>query len=400
MRVYNDNSNALSIASITLNDPGSPYQLTVNGQKGTSFSNTKLLANDSLLILIEANLTDRDMDLPYVIEDQLKFRTNGNNQEVSIFSWGQDANYIKDSILVCSTTWSAGKPYVIYDNALVDSLCTLIIEPGARVFSHTGSQIFVKGTIQAMGNADERIVFTNDRFDGDYQTYAGQWGGITFLPGSKNNVIRFTDIRNAEIGIWLGTPDDDSTADLVLENSLLENMSSSALLSFTSDLEMNNCLLDNAGDVLVALLAGGNYNFNHNTLANYGYGLFKSQPTFYVTDQLELADGSLIGEAINLSLNNTIVWGPANDEIIIENTSEDDFNLLMTNNILRTTNPSFDGFNNILNQDPLFVEPSAFNYSLNEGSPAIKSGKDLGFSIDLLGKTRISPPDIGAYEKQ
>jgi hypothetical protein len=134
LRVYNDNSSAVSIASIALADQNTAYALTINGQRGTSFANTKLLAQDSLLILLEALISDRDSDLPYVIEDQLKFSTNGNNQEVFVFSWGQDANYIKDSVLVCNTTWTAGKPYVIFDNALVDSLCTLTIEPGTRVF--------------------------------------------------------------------------------------------------------------------------------------------------------------------------------------------------------------------------------------------------------------------------
>ena len=400
LRVYNDNNAAVSIATISLEDANSPYKLTINGRTGTAFDNTKLLARDSLLILLDVQISDRDLDLPYVIEEKLKFKTNGNSQEVSIFSWGQDVNYIRDSILTCNTTWTAGKPYVIFDNALVDTLCTLTIEPGTQIYSHLGSQLYVQGTLQAIGTADKPIIFSNDRFDGDYQTYPGQWGGITFLPGSTSNHLRFTSIRNAEIGIWLGTPDDDSTPDLVLENSVIENMSGSALLAFTSDLEMSNCLLDNSGDLLVGLLAGGNYSLHHNTMANYGFGVFKSQPTFYVSDQLALSDGSIIADPVSLQLNNCLVWGSSTEEIVFEDLSANEFLVDMSNNLLRTTDEFFKINNNILNQDPLFISPVDFEYQLNDGSPALKAGKDIGYSFDLLGQPRTIPPDIGAYEKQ
>ena len=400
LRVYNDHNTAINIASINLADPNSSYTITVNGIEGKAFAKTKIFANDSILVLLRANINNRDSLSPYVIEDQLIFITNGNNQEVSIFSWGQDAVYLKDSILVCNTTWTAGKPYVIFDNILIDSLCTLTIEPGARIFSHLGSSIFIKGSIEVNGTADERVLFMNDRFDGNYAGFPGQWGGFVFLEGSKNNKIRFTDIRNAEVGIWLGTPDDDAIADLVLENTIIENMTESALLAFTSDLEMTNCLLNNTGQIVFAGLAGGNYTLAHNTLANYAFGFFKTQPTLVITDQLELSDGSIIQGSVSLELNNNIIWGSSVKEIELLNEAGLDFNLNMLNNLLRTTDETFAGFNNILNKDPLFIDPVLFNYQLNSLSPAVNMGADLGIMIDLLGNVRSNPPDIGSYEEQ
>ena len=400
LRVFNDRSIAVSIASIALADPNTSYLVTVNGIEGTAFEATKILANDSILILLKANINDRDSLSPYVVEDQLKFTTNGNNQEVSVFSWGQDANYLKDSVLVCNTTWTAGKPYVIYDHILVDSLCTLNIEPGTRIFSHLGSNIYIKGSLKVNGAADDRVLFINDRFDGNFGLYPGQWGGIVFLEGSKNNEMRYSDVRNAEVGIWLGTPDDDDLADLVLENCIIENMSASGVLAFTSDLEMTNCLVNNAGQFAFAGLAGGNYILQHNTFANYAFGFFKTQATFVVTDQLELSDGSIIEGPINLELNNNIIWGPSADELELLNETGLDFNFNMSNNLLKTTDETFVGFNNIINEDPLFIDPENFDYQLDNLSPAINTGTDLGIAIDLLGNTRSSPPEIGAYEKQ
>ena len=401
LRVFNDYNNAINIASINLSDTNTPYTITVNGIEGTSFGSTKVHAKDSILLLVKAKINGRGTDSPYVLEDDLLFSTNGNNQEVSIFSWGQDVNYLKDSILVCNTTFTAGKPYVIFDHILVDSLCTLTVEPGTRIFSHIGSNIYVKGSLKVGGSADERVVFMNDRFDGNYAGYPGQWGGIIFLEGSKSNEIKYADIRNAEIGIWLGTPDDDDTADLMIENSIIENMSQSGLLAFTSDLEMTNCLLNNAGEIVFAGFAGGNYDLKHNTIANYGFGFFRTQPSFVISDQLQLSDGSIIAAPINLTLQNNIVWGSSGDEISFLNDGGEEFVLSMSNNLLRTTNEFlFSGYNNIINEDPLFIGPELFDYQLDIPSPAINSGANLGISMDLLGYTRSTPPDIGAYEKQ
>jgi hypothetical protein len=262
------------------------------------------------------------------------------------------------------------------------------------------SNIFVKGSIKVNGIADNRVLFTNDRFDGDYGLYPGQWGGILFLEGSKNNEIKYADIRNAEVGIWLGTPDADNLADLVLENSIIENMSESAVLAFTSDLEMTNCLLNNTGQFVFGALAGGNYLLQHNTIANYSFGFFKTQPSFVVTDKLELSDGSIIEEAIYVELNNNIIWGLSADEIEVHNDTGLAFNLMMTNNLLRTTNEQYVGFGNILNEDPLFIDPELFDYQLDSLSPAINKGASLGISLDLLDNARSVQPDIGAYEKQ
>jgi hypothetical protein len=400
LRVYNNQSQAVSIASIQLADANTPYTITVNGIEGTTFENTKILANDSILLLLKANIETRDNDNPYVVEDLLKFTTNGNQQGIPVFSWGQDANYLKDSILVCNTTWKAGKPYVIVDNILVDSLCTLTIEPGVKVFSHIGSTIYIKGSIKSNGSADKRIVFMNDRFDGDYANYPGQWSGIIFLEGSKANEIKYTDIRNAEIGLWLGTPDKDEIADLILENSIIENMSEIGVLAFTSDLEMTNCLLDNTGKIVFAGFAGGNYTLQHNTIANYGFGFFKSQPSFVVSDQVILADKSVIQAPVNLIFKNNIVWGSSQDEITLLHDGGQDFVITMSNNLLKTSNDFFTGNNNIINKDPLFIDPGLFDYQLDSLSPAINAGTFLGISIDLLGKPRELPPDIGAYEKR
>ncbi len=398
LRVYNDRDRPLIIDQITLADPDTPYRITVNGRQGTSFSEVRILARDSILILLEALLPARDSLAPFVVEGRLIFNPQHSSQEVIILSWGQDAHYLKDTVLACNTTWTTGKPYVLFGSVLVDSLCTLTLEAGTQVYAHNNATLYIGGRLQVNGTADKRVLFTNDRLDEPFASAPGQWNGLVFLPGSNNNTIQFADIRNAVNGIWLGTPDNDTLPDLVLNNCRLENMLQSAVLAFTSDLDMTNCLLANSGQFVFAGLAGGHYRLTHNTLANYAIGLTKTQPVLAATDRLELNDGSVLEEALTLYLTNNIVWGLADDELVILNETTYPLLLQARNNLLRTTDDRFAGGSNILNADPLFVDPYLFNYKPDSLSPAIDAGLPVGITTDLEGNPRNATPDIGAYE--
>ncbi len=397
LRVYNDAAKAVTIANIDISNSSDAFSIIVNGIEGNSFENTDLFAGDSLLILLKANLQEQNQALPFVVEEFLSFSTNGTEQQVPVIAWGQDAHFLRDSILICNTVWSAGKPYVIYDNILVDSLCNLQLEPGTRVFSHIGSTLYIKGTIIAKGTAQQPILFTNDRFDNGFDNAPGQWGGIVFLKGSKSNVLDFTHIRNAQNGIWLGTPDEDAIPDLIMNNSIIENTSGSGILSFSSDLSLTNCLINNCVEFNIAGLAGGNYDFKHNTFANFGLGFFRNNPIMVFTNNLQLSDGSTIFDDLNVTVENSIVWGSQSEELQFSNADGTLFNVRLKNNILRTELTEWET-ENIINQDPLFVAPSAFDYNIDTLSPAINVGVSLGILIDLDSLVRDNNPDIGAYE--
>jgi len=397
LRIFNDDAKAVTISTIDISNSSDAFSIIVNGIEGNSFRNTDLLAGDSLLILLKANLQDQNQNLPFVVEESLTLSTNGVAQNIPVIAWGQDAHFLRDSVLVCNSVWKAGKPYVIYDNVLIDTLCNLTIEPGTRIFSHIGSTIFVKGTIKAQGNAVSPILFTNDRFDNGFDNAPGQWGGIVFIEGSKDNELSFTHIRNAQNGIWLGTPDDDDIPDLIMNSSIIENVSGAGILSFTSDLTLTNCLINNCVEFNFAGLAGGNYDFKHNTFANFGYGFFRSQPIMVFTNNLQLSDGSVIFADLKANLNNNIIWGSKTDEIQLAQSTENLFDIAFMDNLMRSSMSEF-ATDNIINKDPLFTQPSEYNYRIDSLSPAINVGADLAIKIDLDSLQRDDKPDIGAYE--
>jgi len=53
---------------------------------------------------------------------------------------------------------------------------------------------------------------------------------------------------------------------------------------------------------------------------------------------------------------------------------------------------------NSITENPLLVNPSAGNFRLQAGSPAIDSGTDVGLTMDFDGNPIVGIPDIGAFE--
>ena len=403
-RVFNPQDNAVKLSEISLaSGQNSFYNLIVNGISDKRFEDQIILGKDSLLILVEVNIPSREEDTPFLVEDSVIFNTNQNLQSVNLVAWGQEAHFFRDdSIITCNTVWPADKPYVLYGSILIDSLCSLTIEEGAEIYVNKGASILVKGTLEVNGTAENTVLFRNVRLD--LENALGQWTGLLFLEGSKDNNIRYTTIRNAEFGVRLGTPDNDTIPDLVIENSTIENMSTFGILAFTSDLLAVNLLVNNCVNATAGHFAGGNYLYQHCTFANYSIGLFNEAPAMIFTDNLELADGSILQADLYTQLQNTIVWGDYQEleELQFSGTEGPKLEVLLEHSLIRSQNPDFDINNNIIETDidfPRFVDPSELNYQLDTLSPAKDQGRNLSIDIDLLGNPRDAQPDMGAYER-
>ncbi|MEQ8925531.1 MAG: choice-of-anchor Q domain-containing protein [Fulvivirga sp.] len=411
-RAYNDSKNAVNISSVNLaNGSSSQFAIFVNGLAGPSLENIRVLGGDSILILAEVTIDPQDENLPFIVTDQVQFNTNGTVQEVDLVAWGQDANFLRDSVLVCNTTWTAERPYVLFNSILVNEGCLLTVEPGTKVYNHNGSFIFIAGTINAVGTPEERITFINDRFDEGFENAPGQWGGIVFLQGSKNNVIGYSDIRNANVGIYLGTPDDDNDPDLVLSNTRIENIGGNTvvptidslvqpgygILAISSDLQATTVLVNNCEINTLANIAGGNYEYRHCTFGNFSFDFFRRDPSIVFSNNLVLGNNSLLVGDLNVTMTNSIVWGSLREEMLTSNAEEAGYVVTLNNNILRTQIEEL-ATDNIV-EDPKFFNPSEYNYALDTLSPAKDAGLDIGITTDLEGAMRDSKPDLGAFER-
>ncbi len=125
----------------------SVFRINVDGASGLRFSDLELAPHDSMYVFVEATLDPSGSDDILRIQDSIVFYANGNMQDVDLMAWGQDVHMIGGEILDQNTTWPAGKPYLIIDYLYVDSLASLTIDPGVKVFLHKDAGIYVDGRL-------------------------------------------------------------------------------------------------------------------------------------------------------------------------------------------------------------------------------------------------------------
>jgi hypothetical protein len=167
-----------------------------------------------------------------------------------------------------------------------------------------------------------------------------------------------------------------------------------------------NCLVSNCGKNII-LAYGGNYDFNHCTVAAYSnLFILHKEPVLQVTNFIKEGNTYLTHD-LNAVFRNSIFWaesGSVDDEVVVLKQATNPFNVSFTNCLWRVKNtPANTTRTNILaNTDPLFktidIQKQLFNFRLKPGSPAINAGVATGVLSDLDGKRRVNTPDLGAYE--
>ena len=403
--VYNPNTKAVEISSIALaGGNASAYDIFINGQQKPALNNQVLLGGDSLLILINLQINPRDENVPFLVKDSIVFKRNEAVQDVKLIGYGQDAHFVPKGTLACNANWTAEKPYVIEDTVWVEKSCSLQVEKGAKIYFNNHAALMVAGQLKVMGEAEETVLLSNSRLD--LKNEVGLWGGIHFLPGSSNNEIYFTIVRNMETGIFLEGEDTDTLPDLIIGNTKIENAAGSGIYARNSDVYAFNTLVDNALLYAVENEGGGNYTYIHCTFVNYPVLVFSPLPVVFFSDTAPTTEGEPVTNPLKVKLYNSIIWSSKplhsglSSDLAIE-TEGSSVSVDQGFNLLHSIDESQNLNENVLAQEPLFphfVAISQYQYLPDSLSPVIDKGKDLGIAIDLEGRERDEMPDIGAYE--
>jgi len=408
--VKNPYKSSIRISSIYLaGGESSPYRLNIDGYSGTKLNNIEIRSKDSLYIFIEVTIDPTNQNLPMVVKDSIVFSLNNNIQDVNLVSWGQDV-HILNSQIIQTETWINDKPYLIYNYLFIDTASTLTIEAGVKLHFHNQSRMYVAGTMISNGTFESPVIFTSDRLEATYKDIPGQWDGIWLLPGSKDNVINFTEIRNAIIGIQVDTLASIDNPTLLLSNSRIENMTSTGLYAQGTTVEAYNTVIANCGQFAAALTLGGSYEFNHCTFANYWGYSSRSTPSILLNNYyIDIYGNTQIRSLNKAYFGNCIIYGNKESEIFLDKNDAGDFNYTFDYSLIKiestiNTNNSENYINILKNVDPKFNDPYNNDYELDTLSPAKDYGKiQIGLSfpldINLNNRTIDAGPDIGAFER-
>ncbi len=430
-KVYNPHDLFIRISEIKLTGVNAPFfRLNVDGTTGDLIRDIQINPDDSIYIFAEATI-DPDLPVsesPFIIESDISFTTNGQEQNVRLVAWGQNANYIpgpdvnnKVLILSCdlgTETWDDPKPYVLYGTLLIDS-CTLVLPPGTRLYVHGGIAnnelgIYNEGLIYTLprgrmmieGTADKPVIIRDDRIEPDY---GGAWAGIRLGPESGPHSFSHLQLKNALIGVVA-----DSASSVSIDHSVIAFTDGAGFFGRHATAQITNCLFYENGGQAVALTYGGNYDINYCTMANYGNTVEALlMNDFYCTDPL-CSEGALLNK-LTVRVNNSVMVGSSTDELWISDAgspADGWLDVLMHNNIVivdeLVKNDEYPQFFNELcldcieyaSGDTLFKDLQKDDYHLDTLSIAERKAIPVpGITDDLEGTGRDAVfPDIGCYE--
>lgn len=412
-RVINPHNRPLLISSIKLAGGNeSFYRLNIDGEMTNQIEDVELLAKDSIYIFVELTVDPNGYNQPMIVQDSVIFTLNSKKQDLDLLAWGQDFVPINNEIINTST-WTAEKPYLVYNAALIDTGQVLTIEPGTQIYFHKGATLYVLGAINAVGNESNPILFAADRLEMMYDDVPDQWYGIVILPSDMVNTFEYVTIRNSTIGLQVGAVEYEGAAYAHLQNVKIQHVSYAGILAFKSQIEATNTLIADCGYYGAALLMGGSYDFNHCTIANYWGGYSNRQSQSLVMSNrifiMEKGDSvELVSDLVKGVWRNSIIWGALDNEIEFGHNNNYQFNVEFENTLYRLADSTFNihsarFVNSIRNQDPLFVNSNEYNFELDSISPAINAGKiEYGKLVpnDLNNISRLNDkaPDLGVYE--
>lgn len=435
-KFYNRNDQALRISNIRLeNGNGSQFRINVDGIQGPEVNDYKVRANDSVWVFVEVTVDPNDDSSPFVLNENIVFTTNGNEQKIVLEAWGQNAYYYRPSAFISgfpplsfiseydeyfpvgnTIDLPNDKPHVIFGYLVIDSAVTVNIPENTQLHFYDGAGMWAYrgSTLKVNGKKDEEVVFQGTRLEEFYDDLPGQWDRIILNEGPNDHEINHAVIKNGFIGLsteafFLDGSPSLPTNKLKLNNTIIKTQEVAGIFARTYNIEANNSVIVNSGQQTVVLQGGGDHDFIHCTLANYWPFGTRSTELFTATNHYTIGNIQFIGDQ-NIYMGNCIVYGLNAEEIAIDTTGQAAFDLTFDHCIVRTEIDSTDTIFNeaILNPSNQFGFPLAiFNntsdldFSLINGSPGINKGSSAitgTLTEDILGETRDSEPDLGAYE--
>lgn len=407
-KIINENNQKLRLNEVRLmGGTNSNYRMNVDGDAGVAASNIEIEANDSIYVFVQVKVDPAVGQLPFIVQDSIRIQYNGNERWVQLEAWGQNAHFLRGHEVNTNETWTNDLPYVILDYLYVAPGATLTLDKGCRLYMHADAPVVVDGSLQINGAADsvDRVYFAGDRLDAPYNRYPAAWPGIFFRTSSSNNVLNYAVIRNAYQAIAIEGNNTGSSAQLTLQQCIIDNAYDAGILATNARIDAQNCLISNCGRNLV-LSAGGNYQFTHCTVVSISNTYINHKDPV-----LLLSDNDGAGNSFNLNalFRNCIFWGEGGlteNEVLTDHKNAAVFSATFDHVLWKVTAvPPNVTSNNVINETPQFDSIDAgrhyYNFRLKDTSPALEAGTSASLTIDLDGKPRpLGLPDLGCYERQ
>lgn len=406
-KIYNHQNKALKITNVQLmGGSSSKFKLNLDGVQGSSFSDVEIPSGDSLFCFVEVKLSVNGQNLPVIVEDSVRFTTNGEDQYVKLVVWGQDMYYHYSgpgSLDLNEGTWPNDKPHVIFNRAYIDSAKTLNIVGGTHVYLHKGAILFnYKGTLNIDGDYSNKVTFQGDRLEASYKDVPGQYYGI-YMHQARPSMIDNAVIRNATAGVHMDSRDQSfSQTTLTISNTEIKNASSYGLFLFDGPkVYGENVLVHSTGVHSLLVVQGADFTFNHCDFLGYGPGE-GSTPAVGISNYYSNSQGTFVAQIPNAIFNNCAIYGSSGEHLAIDTIQPGGLtlNFHFRKCVILRSNLGNSMFENCTSANPLFIDPNGDNFKFYGASSLNNTGNPAyAVANDITGIPRnMAAPDIGAYE--
>lgn len=401
--VHNRGTKILSINNITVNgDHRENFRINVDGFSGTEFHNVEIRPKDSIYVFVEATLPPSNTPVLTDIEAMLDFTTNGVTRGVVLMAHGQDVVRHRAYTVTSDETWTAEYPHQIFDSLIVAEGATLTLAPGTTLHFHDKAQLTVKGRLSSNGTVEQPVNLTGDRTgnvvgDISFDLMASQWDGVVIAPGSRDNRLTHTHMRNTVNGLVA-----DSLSQVTIVNSRLRNSATWPLVSRYADVTLIGTEVAEGSLGLYAMM-GGSVVANHCTFANYylftAIGGAALQFYHFSPD----TDNESGMPYLRADISNSIVYGLGQD---LSHGDFTDTAVYLRSCVLKSAGEDDDHFIGCLwDTDPMYAtvrEDYFFDYRVLPDSPVIGKA-DAALTLpeaatDPYGLSRLPQPTPGAYQ--
>ncbi|HEY8405067.1 MAG TPA: hypothetical protein VIK71_10700 [Flavobacteriales bacterium] len=414
LKVRNKHNQSIRISEISIeNGIGSQFRINVDGDNGLVHRDIEILPNDSIHVFVEVTIDPNNAETPFIVEDNIRFVTNGNVQKVNLVAWGQNAyfhgglnscNQPISEVITGNVVWPNDKPHVVYGILAVAPDAKLTIQAGTNVYFHSKSGIYVdRGTLVVQGTIDNKVIFQGDRLEAAYADVPGQWGiqldcpietgvgpaiasvirGGIWLYQTKDSYIEYAVIKNGNMGIQVDTTGysyESSNFALRIKNTEIRNMAGIGLWGQGATIRGENLLISNCGQASAYLGIGGKYQMDNCTFGNYWSGNKRNMPAFVLNNYYEDINENIhVRPLINCFFNNCIMYG-ANaqlsdfDEFVVDvwpdNEAEQQyiFRYCLVDTDADLSN-SLRYENMVAGLAPFFVAPASYDFHVSQSNP-------------------------------
>ena len=409
-KILNPNTQKLRLSKVKLMGGSTlAYKMNVDGTPTTEINNVDIAGNDSLYVFVQVNINPNAVGLPFIVRDSILINYNGNNRYVQLQAYGQNAVFLQNQKITGNVTWTNTLPYVILNKLTIDTTATLNISTGTKVYFHADAPMLVDGKLLVNGTKANPVIFRGDRLDPEYKDLPAGWPGIYFRTTSKDNVIKFAQIRNAYQAIVVQDAPITANPKLRISQSIIDNAYDAGIYGIATSIYADNCLISNCGRNILLIL-GGDHQFVHCTVASYSnFFINHTNPVMQLTNYASQGGQTFVAN-LTAVFRNCIFWGEGGvveDEIIAAKQGTTAYNVTFDHILYKAVHdPLGTIIASIKNQPPTFDSINTsknyfdFHFNKNPGAPAINKGILTLFPLDLDDKPRANgPPDLGAYER-